>query len=148
MKELVKRPVSLALAVFLCVGITLIPVSARSSAYLSAYRAWLSTGDDGEIKVVVDVQATDYMDVGANKIELFESSDGGDTWDPVRIFLSPLYPGMIKENVFLYYDIAARYDGTVGCKYKAIVTVYAGDDTGSDTREYTTKSVTAVARAS
>lgn len=146
MKKSIKRFSSFLLVLCMCTNILLIPVSATisSSAYIDSYRAWLIAGHDGLISVAVDVQATGYMDeVGASKIELYESSDGGETWERVRIFLRSLYPGMTLEDEVLYYQIAATYDGVPGRLYCAIVTVYAGDSTGYDTRDYTTPTMMA-----
>ena len=52
-------------------------------------------------------------------------------------------PGMIQHDKLLYYDRPVSYQGIVGRDYFAVVTVYAGDSTGSDSRDYTTTSVTA-----
>ena len=118
--------------------------AARSSLYLSAYRAWLSAGDNGAISVVVDVQARDDMDeVGASRIQLLESRDGGENWTTVKIYLKSIHPEMVKTNDYYYCDIPVTYSGTAGYQYYAIVTIYAGDSTGSDTRNYVTDVVTA-----
>lgn len=134
---------SLALLV---VGVT-VPVGAvdaRSSLYLSYYRAWLTPVSGAKINVNVDVQAVSYMDnVGSTKIEIFESDDGGDTWGRARTYYSALEDNMLVQDDYLYYDTAVVHQGTAGYKYYAVVTVYAGDSTGSDTREYQTTTVTA-----
>lgn len=134
-------------------GIASLPVSAqgeagvepcRSSYYLDSYRAWLDPQDDGVIEVVVDVQATGYMDdVGALNIAIYESADDGDSWDLVRAYAASMTPGMLQHDKLLYYDRPVSYQGIVGLDYFAVVTVYAGDSTGSDSRDYVTTSVTA-----
>ena len=143
MKRSVKRLTALAVALILCIS-TATAASARSSYYLSAYRAWLSIGDNGAIGVVVDVQATTDMDeVGASRIQLFESQDGGESWETVKIYLKSIFPQMVDTNTYIYYDIPVTYAGTPGYQYYAIVSMYAGDSTGSDTRHYVTGVVTA-----
>ena len=134
-------------------GIASLPVSAqgeagvepcRSSYYLDSYRAWLDPQDDGVIEVVVDVQATGYMDdVGALNIAIYESADDGDSWDLVRAYAASMTPGMLQHDKLLYYDRPVSYQGIVGLDYFAVVTVYARDSTGSDSRDYVTTSVTA-----
>ena len=149
MRNTIKRFVALITALGLFIIVMMFSVSASgtsvlSSWYLDSYRAWLSARSGGEIAVVVDVQATTYMDeVGASKIQLFESQDGGSTWTLAKVYVKSIHPEMVYQDDYLYYDVAATYAGTAGYKYYAIVTVYAGDSTGSDTRDYTTTVVTA-----
>lgn len=119
-------------------------VTGRSSLYLSGYRAWLTPVSGGKINVNVDVQAVDYMDdVGALRIEVWESTDGGSTWDAASVYYSALFPEMLIHDDYWYYDTAIVHEGTAGYKYYAVVEVYAGDHTGSDSREYQTTTVTA-----
>ena len=152
MKSL-RKLVSLAVSLVMLAGVAVLPSSAqgeagvepyRSSYYLDSYRAWLDPQDDGVIEVVVDVQATGYMDdVGALNIAIYESADDGDSWDLVRAYAASMTPGMIQHDKLLYYDRPVSYQGVVGLDYAAVVTVYAGDSTGSDSRDYVTTSVTA-----
>ena len=117
---------------------------ARSSLYLGVYRAWLTAEGAGKISVVVDVQAVTTMDeVGASMIELFESADGGRTWNSVRMYFKSIHPEMVVEDDYWYYDAPVEYQGIVGRKYFACVTVYAADHTGYDEKEYNTSIVTA-----
>ena len=136
----------------LCVFVVMMLVSTvsaaadgvRSSLYLDAYRAWLTPVNGAKINVNVHVQAVDYMDdVGSTKIEIYESDDGGATWENTRIYLSALEENMLDQDAVIYYDTAVTHQGTEGYKYYAVVTVYAGDSTGYDTREYQTTTVTA-----
>lgn len=143
MKQSIKRVAALFLALALFTHAA--SAAVLSSWYLDAYRAWLSRGSNGEIKVVVQVQACDDMDeVGASKIQLWESQDGGEHWTCVRTYVKILHPEMVATNTYLYSDVAATYAGTPGYQYYAIVAIYAGDSTGSDTRYYQTPTVTAV----
>ena len=152
MKSL-RKLVSLAVSLVMLAGVAVLPASAqgeagvepcRSSYYLDSYRAWLDPQDDGVIEVVVDVQATGYMDdVGALNIAIYESADDGDSWDLVRAYAASMTPGMLQHDKLLYYDRPVSYQGIVGLDYFAVVTVYAGDSTGSDSRDYVTTSVTA-----
>ena len=144
MKNAVKRGGSLLLALVMLVGITVTFVSARSSWYIDAYKAWLTPEAGGVIDVTIDVQANYIMDeVGASRVQIFESKDDGNTWTSNRIYLKGLFPELVTTNDFIYYDTPISYPGTPGYKYYAEITVYAGDSTGSDTKEYTTGVVTA-----
>lgn len=144
MKQNARKRISLFLACILCAGIFVLPASARSSWYLNSYRAWLNVKGNGKITVTVDVQATGFMDtIGAKEILILESKNNGASWTEYRDFLPLIYPEMLASNDFLYYDTPVSFTGTPGYKYCAIVTVYAGDSTGGDSREYTTPMVTA-----
>ena len=148
MKRYWKKTTALFLALVLLTIAIAIPagaVTGRSSLYLSCYRAWLTPVSGAKINVNVDVQAVDDMDdVGASVIKIYESDDEGDTWKRARTYYSALEDNMLVQNDYLYYDTAVVHQGTAGYKYFAVVTVYAGDSTGSDTREYQTTTVTAI----
>ena len=119
-------------------------VTGRSSLYLSCYRAWLTPVSGAKLNVNVDVQAVDDMDdVGSTKIVIYESADGGDNWSKARTYYSALEENMLDHGTVIYYDTAVVHQGTAGYKYYAVVTVYAGDSTGSDSRDYVTATVTA-----
>lgn len=147
MKHYSKKAFALFLSLALMVVAIAIPVGAadaRSSLYLSYYRAWLTPVSGAKINVNVDVQAVDYMDdVGSTKIVIYESDDGGSSWENVRTYYSALEDNMLDQDTVIYYDTAVVHQGTDGYKYYAVVTVYAGDSTGSDTRDYVTPTVTA-----
>lgn len=148
MKRYWKKATALFVALVFLTAAIAIPagaVTGRSSLYLSCYRAWLTPVSGAKINVNVDVQAVGYMDnVGSTKIEVYESADGGSTWGNPRLYFSALEDNMLVQDDYLYYDTAVVHQGTAGYKYYAVVTVYAGDSTGSDTREYQTTTVTAI----
>lgn len=50
---------------------------------------------------------------------------------------------MTKTNDYDYYETSVTYAGTPGCQYYALVTVTAGDSSGSDSKSYVTGIVTA-----
>lgn len=142
MKKQVSRLLAFALAVAMLTCTTF--AAEQSSLYLSAYRAWLTPTAGAKVDVNIHVQAVDYMDdIGATMVEIYESSDGGVSFSNVRTYVCSLHEGMLLENDYLYYETPITHQGTSGYKYYAIVTVYAGDSTGSDSREYQTTTVTA-----
>lgn len=147
MKRYWKKATALFLTLALLTAAIAVPagaVDSRSSLYLSAYRAWLTPVSGAEIAVNIDVQAVgDMDDVGALSVEMYVSADGGATWDRDGTYLSALYPELLDHDTYLYYETPIYHEGTAGYKYYAVVTVYAGDNTGSDSREYQTTTVTA-----
>lgn len=147
MKRYLKKATALLLAVSILVVVLAIPASAalgRSSLYLSCYRAWLTPKNNGTVRVTIDVQAVGNMDdVGATKVIIYESSDGGATWVQDGIYLSTVFPELLQQNTYWYYESPIDHIGRPGNKYFAVITIYAGDSTGYDTREYQTTTITA-----
>lgn len=147
MKRSWKKVTALALTLALLCTILVVPacaITGRSSLYLSRYRAWLTPKSGAKINVNIDVQAVgDMDDVGALSVTMYESADGGSTWDTDGTYYSALFPELLDHDTYLYYDTPISHQGTAGYKYFAVVEVYAGDSTGSDSREYQTTTVTA-----
>ena len=145
MKKALFRIVSLAVvAMMLICAVSATSGGVRSSLYLDSYRAWLTPKNNGAINVNIDVQAVgDMDDIGATSITIYESSDGGSTWSAVRGYSSALYPDMLAHDTYLYFDTPITHIGRPGNKYCAVITIYAGDSTGYDTRQYQTTTVTA-----
>ena len=144
MKSTAKRISCAFLVVVLSISAFLMPASARSSWYLDSYRAWLNPKSGGEISITVDVQATGDMDkLGATRIEVLEPKNDGVSWSRHKVYLPPIFPEMLTSGNYFYYDTPVSFTGTPGYKYCAVVTVYAGDSTGGDSRDYTTPIVTA-----
>jgi len=146
MKRTWKKASALFLTILLAAALA-VPAfagSSRSSLYLSYYRAWLTPESDGIVDVTIDVRAVDDMDdVGALSVEMYVSTDGGSTWDRDGSYSNALFPELLDQDTYWYYDTPISHQGVAGYKYFAVVTVYAGDHTGSDSREYTTPTVTA-----
>ena len=147
MKRYLKKASALLLALSLLVVVFATPgVSAlgRSSLYLDCYSAWLTPKNNGAVAVTIDVQAVGNMDdVGATSVIIYESSDGGSTWTAVREYFSALVPDMLAHDTYMYFDTPVTHIGRPGNKYFAVITIYAGDSTGYDTREYQTTTITA-----
>ena len=142
MKKLLSRITVFVFAMGMLIGNVF--AAEQSSLYLDGYRAWLTPERGGVIDVTIDVQAVDYMDdVGALYVEIWESDDGGSSWDCVRTYSNVLHPELLVQDDYWYYDTPISHQGTVGYKYYAQVCVYAGDSTGSDSRVYVTPTVVA-----
>lgn len=114
--------------------------STQASLYLSNYGAVLYTGarGTGTLDIDFNVTATRRSDyVGISKVE-FYTSDG--TLEAT--ITGTVDNGLLRENATIiagnYY-----YTGTIGTSYYAVLTMYAERDGGSDSKLYTTNTVTA-----
>ncbi len=118
-----------------------ITASTRASDYLDVYAASAQSGINHVVGVNFEVNATDYMDlVGASRI-VFQVNNSG-VWTSVATYYGSTSNGMLAADN--WFKVGARYyAGTAGMQYRAIVTVYAADSYGSDSRTLTTNAVTA-----
>lgn len=148
MKRTIRSISGLLAVVILSLNMLMLPSSAQkivpySSEYINSYLAYLTARGGGKVEVGVVVMGVTTMDeIGAELIDIYESTDDGDTWHWVYTYTNILYPEMMGSGNF-YNDTPVTYPGTAGNQYYAVVTVYAGDHTGHDTREYTTNPIIA-----
>ncbi|NLV23088.1 MAG: hypothetical protein GXY49_14100 [Syntrophomonadaceae bacterium] len=118
-----------------------IDVSPKASDYLTYYWASAYTGTNSSVIIYFDVDATGYMDlVGASYI-VIQRNDSG-VWKNVAAYLGSTSNGMLAANTYSHVG-SFTYNGTSGKQYRALVTVYACDAYGSDSRTVTTNSITA-----
>lgn len=113
-------------------------VTPYSSSYLSSYKAYLYDNGGGDLQIWFKVTGnTNMTQIGALTIILKESSDGGLTWNTVKTYSHSSYPSMLGSNHTTYVS-SVSYSGTIGRKYYALVTVWAGKDGGGDSRQIAT----------
>lgn len=101
------------------------------SGYISTCSCSTSAAGLGIAQVYFSICGTDTMDkLGARSIDLYESTDG-NTWHLVENYTSSdtsWLMGYGKSS----YSAHVSYGGVVGRYYKAYVSFYAEDTTGSD----------------
>ena len=116
--------------------------STRASYYLDAYSAYIYAEGNGDIEIWFDVTGTGTMDeIGALSIILKESTDGS-TWSTVQTYKHEDYSNMLGANE-VFYTSHVDYSGVSGRYYKAYVTIWAGEDGNGDSRQITTRTITA-----
>lgn len=110
-------------------------IAPRASYYLNDYSLVMVADGDGQMSVSYTVCATNIMTkVGAQSIEIQRGSSSG--WTTVKTYYG-------SENADFYsYDKVAHagdvfFEGEVGKTYRAILTAYAGNSSGSDTATLT-----------
>lgn len=113
----------------------------RSSEYFRGYRVWTSSNGNGMIEICADIKATGQMTrIGMDEIEIQCLSSG--KWRTVDTISGTTRNGMLESNTSSYSGFY-EYDGSSGKTYRAIVTVYAKNGSGSDSVPMTTNSVVA-----
>lgn len=116
------------------------PIEPYASAYLSFYTASISTSEDSG-KIILSFYVSSgrlgMTKVGVTGIEVYRT-DG----TRVKTIMGTVGNGLVGENCVSYgrdYTISLA----AGTYYYCIVTVMAGNDTGSDSRRVTTNTVMA-----
>jgi len=138
---MIKRRISMILAVVLLLGCMVMPVSAatansKASLYLSTYRALIS-GASGKLEIGYTVGSGSIMtSIGVSEIKIYKSN--GSLMTTVT---GTTKNGLLVSNTDFHSDVYTYY-GAVGTSYYAVVTVIASCSGGSDTRTITTKTVT------
>lgn len=117
-------------------------IEPQASSFLTSYSVGIHPVGNGKVEVSFSVVGTDIMDrIGAAKIVVYESTNNS-SWSPVKTYNYTTYSNLTATNRSTYGS-DVTYSGTSGRYYKAIVTIYAAKDGGSDSRLVTTSSVKA-----
>lgn len=142
MKKTFTCIVSIVLAVSFCmVAASASTMHIEASDYLSYYDADVSTSGNGALEIEYYVYSyTNMSQIGVSKIVVQKKV--GTSWSSVKYYYSASTAGLLTTNDSSYTN-SITYQGTAGKTYRAVVTFYAGDSTGHDTRDFITNSVTA-----
>ena len=123
-----------AIAVISCIS-----ASARASLYLFNYSASVYGGDTGEIIVEFDVTANQISDeIGASEITLYRENGLMD-----RGITGSVRNGLIATSDAFHNGSYTFKNLTPGEYYYAEVTVFAEDESGSDSRVIETRLIRA-----
>ena len=113
---------------------------ARASAWFTGYGASIVAAGNGKIKIEFTVVGTGTMTkLGASTIYIYKSNGA---------FVKTI-SYTTSGNVYMmgyntaYHSGSVPYSGVAGQKYYAVVTFFAKNSSGSDTRSYTTAYKTA-----
>ena len=148
MKRVLSFALTIAFAISLCVctveAFPLVDESIapmRASDYFSYYSAAATGEAKGDVAISISIRATKTMDsIGATKIVIQEKD--GNRWQEVYTKTGTIYNGLLDSDESSFRN-SYTYSGTSGKTYRAIVTLYAKDAFGSDSRTVTTNSIVA-----
>lgn len=113
---------------------------ARASNYISSCSASIRSGDSrGEVDIIVSVQArVSTTEIGATRIKIYQSNGS-----MVASISGSTSNGLISTSGGRRFDGIYTYTGIPGTSYYAVVTCYAGNASGGDSRQGTTATVMA-----
>lgn len=113
---------------------------ARASAWFTGYGASIVASGNGKINVEFRVVGTGTMTkLGASTIDIYKSNGA---FVKTISYTTSGNEYMMKSNT-AFHTGSVPYSGVAGQKYYAVVTFFAKNSSGSDTRSYTTAYKTA-----
>lgn len=106
------------------------PDSPDASYYISSYSASVANGGNGNIRVTFSITGTGTMtSLGASAISIYKSNG---TYVTTIYYFSSGRSGMMGSNKIYHSDTESIYVGAGS--YYAVVTFYAGNSSGSDSK--------------
>lgn len=141
MYKKILRGMSLLFAILMIVSTSTFAMDARASIRIAATSARIKMGVDSNLWVYFSVDAVSIMDdIGASKIAIQRYS--GSRW----ITESTLTPEDVPEmrtTDDIWHSATIPYSPEYsGYSYRAVVSIYATDSSGTSTTTLTSKSVT------
>ena len=139
MKRIV-RLVCLVMVFVMCIVITAYATDQKASSYFAAYRAYCVETSSTSLGISLQVIAVGEMDeIGASEVKVQRSSDGTN-WTTVKTFTKALYPELIDTDTGSH-AVNLSCSKTAGYYYRAYVTFYAKNGTGTGYRYYYTDKI-------
>lgn len=127
------RMVSLLLAVVMVLAVPAAAMeneNARASSFFMSSDVYLYKTSSTKFQAWFEVTALTGMDkLGASEIKIQESSDG-ENWTTVKTCTMENYSNLICENTG-FHGSYVSYTGTIGKYYRAKITLYAKNSTGT-----------------
>lgn len=112
----------------------------RASEYISSYKAVISPTGDGEITVECSINGTGRMKtLGIQSVKIYNANG---TNVATYSYTMDGYEYLMGSDTGRK-TASVSHSGIPGRSYYAVVVFYASDGSGSDSRSYTTKAVTA-----
>ena len=134
MKKISTRVLSTILALSLIMSVSVF-ASARASDQIGLHSITVYSNSGGQIGIYFTIEGTGKMtNIGAESITIYEKF--GNLWLTVASY-DRNDTGMSTSNAFEYGN-TIYYNGTTGTEYKVVVTVFAENSAGYDSRSKTT----------
>lgn len=139
MRQFVKC-VCLMLAMVIILAVPAQAADARSSSFFTRSSVYLYETSGTTFQAWFEVTAVRTMDkIGAKEIKIQRSSDN-ENWTTMKTYSMDDYSNMICENT-VGHAACVTYTGTSGYYYRAYITLYAKDSTGTGTWTRYTSSI-------
>lgn len=128
----------LFLALLIFMSTTASATDTRASSRFMDYSSKLRVESDGDLNIYFSVTASNIMDIlGANKIAIQRYN--GSRWVTESTLSSDDVPEMQTTNAIQHYAWIPYEPNYSNANYRAVVTFYAEDSSGSSTAQVITK---------
>lgn len=138
-----KRVLTSAIAIILICSLFTsfaLAVTLRASKYITGYNAIISPAGDGDITVECSVIGTGRMKtIGIQSVKIYNVNG---TNVATYSHTTPGYEYLMGSDTG-FKSASITHSGISGRSYYAVVTFYASDGSGSDSKSYTTVTITA-----
>lgn len=115
--------------------------TARASKYIAAYSGILWQNSKGGLSVNFEIESTTFMtSLGASQVR-FQVKENG-TWTDLVTHTSSTNSSLLASDVAVHFATITYDKPVVGKTYRAVVSFYAKNASGSDSRVLTTNTVT------
>ena len=112
----------------------------EASSYLASYTTTITAEGSSKILITFDVAATGKMtSIGVTQIEVQKKV--GNNWVTDTTLTASNYPNFLTSNS-IGHASSVRITGISGTQYRAVLTFYAADSSGSDSKNLTGSTVT------
>ena len=130
------RILSMLVIFSILLATTIFAAPARASAYLSAYYATITKTSTGDLSIHFQVIAPAIMDqLGVSRISVQRYT--GSYWRTEYNFTYPETPELQSKDAGIYSETVLYTPQYPDSRYRAVVTFYASNSSGSDTGVYT-----------
>ncbi len=131
------RIISILVIVSILSSLAAFAAPMRASDYLSVYGANLTRTSDGNVSIYFRVTAPKKLEhLGVSKINVQRYN--GSYWQTEYTYRYSETPELQGENVGRYSATIVYEPQYPSSEYRAVLTFYGADSTGSDTGVYTT----------
>lgn len=130
------RVLFLVVAISVLLSVAAFAAPMRASKYLSVYSARLTKTSNGDLSLYFHVTAPATMDhLGASRIAIQRYT--GSYWRTEYNFTYPETPELQSKDAGIYSETVLYTPQYPDSRYRAVVTFYASNSSGSDTGVYT-----------
>lgn len=141
MYKKIVRSISLFFAIVMIMSTSSLAMDMRASSRIERTTAQVKMDTDGNLWVYFSVNAFSIMDdIGASKIAIQRYS--GSRWITESTLTPEDVPEMQASNELWHYATIPYSPEYSGYSYRAVVSIYATDSSGTSTTTLTSKSVT------
>ena len=128
------RGMSLFFAILMIMSTSAFALDMRASSRIDRYSARIMTDEDGNLWIYFSVNASSIMeDIGANKIAI--QRNNGTRWVTENTITPADVPQMQTSDAIRHSATIPYTPEYSGYAYRAIVSVYAKDSSGSSTAQ-------------